>query len=768
MNKIVYHGEGTVTENPTARTGWVSDPDPFEHFRRATAAAFPAYFRAMRGRTEDLQIGLAERFAHNWITLNIRAKGSVLADQQDILIDRAMASNGLNGFGLVVAALLALRQQQFVSAEVLASKASAADQHETFAQRITLAAQEQSQTLRLEVDEWLEGRFCSNPFTTAEIIGSKDVFTCCAAWMPAALGNASDDQNSWQSARATEIRRSILDGDFGYCSRVSCPRIAGRELPPRDDAKADDLRRKIEKGQPLPNPRRVLLSYDESCNLSCPSCRSSLILADREKTAALDKFFDQHVSTVLQDASEIKVTGSGDPFGSRHFRNVLKKITAQTADSARLQLQTNGVLFDQRAWDDLGLSGHVRSVWVSIDAAEEETYAKLRRDGDFKRLIENLKMLGELRARDAFAEFRLDFVVQNDNFEEMEDFVALARNVRADGVHFLQLRNWGTYQPTEFRTLEVTRRDHPNHAQLREMLDRPCFADPFVDLGNLAPFRAQKPKSAINTAAAVKKVVVFGSARSGTNYLFEIIRSFREFFVFAELFNEEGAFGLEHYASAGLKHLSVRSGINFAGERDPRLIDFARSQPAAMLSQLTEVAAQNARTALSLKVFPGHFQHDDDLEALVSDPDLVPIILRRQPLAAYASLLQARKMQVWKGADTTGLRVPFEISHFQSWYRIHADWYRALGIAFAQQNQSPLVLEYEAFSQLSPVQIRNNLARHLQDRGLKTVPISDIQTDLNRQDRTQNVFDRFEYPEHVKRSLYDAGYFFRAFAPFEV
>ena len=764
----MHSGDAKLTENLPARKSWVSDLDPFEIFCRTTAAAFPAYFRAMRGRTEDLEIGLAERYARNWINQNIRAKGSVLADQQDILIDRAMASNGLNGFGLVVAALLALRQQQFVSAETLASKASAADQHETFAQRIILAAQEQSQTLRLEVDEWLEGRFCSNPFTTAEIIGSKDVFTCCAAWMPAALGNATDDQDSWQSARAAEIRRSILDGDFGYCSRVNCPRIAGRELPPRDDAKADDLRRKIEQSQPLPNPRRVLLSYDESCNLSCPSCRSSLILADREKTAALDKFFDHHVSTVLRGASEIKVTGSGDPFGSRHFRNVLKKITAQTADSARLQLQTNGVLFDQQAWNDLGLSGHVRSVWVSIDAAKEETYAKLRRNGDFKRLMENLKMLGELRARNAFAEFRLDFVVQNDNFEEMEDFVALARSVQADGVHFLLLRNWGTYQPTEFRTLEVTRRDHPNHAQLRKMLDRPCFADPFVDLGNLAPFRLQTPAPEINPPASVKTLVVFASARSGTNYLFEIIRSFREFFVFAELFNEEGAFGLENYDSTGLNHLRGRSGINFAGERDPRLVNFARTQPAAMLSQLTDMANQNARTALSFKVFPGQFQQDADLEALVGDPDLVPIILRRQPLAAYASLLQARKTQVWEGIDTTGLKVPFELSHFQSWYRIHADWYRTIGTAFAQQDQSPLVLDYEAYAQLSPQQIRHSIAKYLQDRGLRTEQILDIQTKLNRQDRTQDVFDRFENPEQVKRSLHSADYYFRAFAPFEV
>ena len=77
-----------------------------------------------------------------------------------------------------------------------------------------------------------------------------------------------------------------------------------------------------------------------------------------------------------------------------------------------------------------------------------------------------------------------------------------------------------------------------------------------------------------------------------------------ELYAFAELFNEEGAFGLERYNSAGLKHLIERSGINFADERDPRLISFARAQPTTMLSQLTDMATQNSRTGVSFKVFP--------------------------------------------------------------------------------------------------------------------------------------------------------------------
>ena len=66
-----------------------------------------------------------------------------------------------------------MRQKRFKAAAELAERAYAADQHETFAQRIFLAAMEGKHDLHLEVDDWLEDRFCENPFTDVEIIAWK-------------------------------------------------------------------------------------------------------------------------------------------------------------------------------------------------------------------------------------------------------------------------------------------------------------------------------------------------------------------------------------------------------------------------------------------------------------------------------------------------------------------------------------------------------------------------------------------------------------------
>ena len=743
----------------------VSDEARFQHFVRVTAAEFPAYFRAMRGRIKKLEIGAAERFTRGWVAREITARGAFLEGAEDLIIDCALDRRRLNGFGLVVASLLAVERGRFDDGETLASRAMATDQHETFAQRLFLAARERSPSLRLEVDEWLEGRVCPNPFTTMEIIGSRDAYTCCAAWMPAKLGHTEEDPTLWNGARAAEIRRSVLEGDFGYCSRISCPRIAGRNLPTREEAKEPELRKALDEKAVPAAPRRVLLSYDESCNLSCPSCRSTLVMADQKTTQGLDDFYDSHVSPLLAGASEIKITGSGDPFGSRHFRRVLGRLCAEDAQGPRLQLQTNGVLFDARSWDELGLEGHVRSVWVSIDAATPETYAKLRRGGDFERLLTNLKMLGRLRARDAFSEFRLDFVVQNDNFAELEAFVALAKRVGADGVHLLQLRNWGTFSADAFRDLEVTRPDHPNHERLVSILSQPAFGERFVDLGNLAPLRKEAAAPAVAATVAPKRLVVFGAPRTGTNLLFQYLRAVPQLMVFAELFNDAGVFGLKHYGSSGLRFISQLDSIDYAGERDRRLISRFRADPLAALDHLGQLAQERGNLAYAFKIFPDQVRQDSSLTGLLNHPDLVPVFIHRNPLAMYASLLQARVTNQWLDADTSSVKVAFEPDKYAAWYDAHADWYRRIHDHLTLRGMAPAVLDYDVFAGLDPSDLGADLSAKLAASGLEVQIPEGFEPSLRRQDRTKNVFDRFETPAAVQDAITRNPQFLRAFLP---
>ncbi|MBS0573116.1 MAG: radical SAM protein [Proteobacteria bacterium] len=390
---------------------------------------------------------------------------------------------GLKNLVLLVAGLLALGQRDWGSAEALGREVVGRDHHDLLAQRLIDAARERSDTLETETDRWLKTRLCRAPFREMESRTTGDVHFCCSAWQPVPIGRLDTPgaDGFWNSERAQEIRRSVLDGDYSHCSRWHCPSIAGRRLPER---KPDEPRPplRVEEG-----PERVILSHDRSCNISCPSCRTELINLPHKETERLNGIFEKHLQPIVSGAKSIKVTGSGDPFGSRHFRHILGRLTSGGAEGRRIQLHTNGLLANERAWNDLNLWDQVSSVWVSVDAARAETYSVLRRGGNFDTLTKNLRFLGELNRRGAIDTFRLDFVVQQANFQEMSDFVDLARDAGADGVYFLRLRNWGHVTPADFRRQDICSPDHPEHAQLLDILADDRFVSGAVQPGSLTP-----------------------------------------------------------------------------------------------------------------------------------------------------------------------------------------------------------------------------------------------------------------------------------------
>lgn len=390
--------------------------------------------------------------------------------------------SGLSVLALNVLGLRALTAGDWATARALASEVTAADHHDLVAQRIGDAAEAECCELDTPLEAWLSDRICTAPFEEMETRENGDVHFCCSAWQPVPIGRIGAAEDPWTSRRAAEIRRSVTEGDFSHCSRWHCPRIADRRLPRRTERRLP---------QPQPRPRRVILSHDRSCNLACPSCRSELIQADHAASERLWTLYLSTLAPLVEAAERVKITGSGDPFGSRHFRRVIARLTERPpTGEPQLQLQTNGLLFDDRAWTELNLWGHVASVWVSIDAARADTYQALR-GGDFGKLMDNLIFLGEMRRAGALPFLRLDLVVQRDNYDEMGEAVDLSRRIGADGCYFLRLRNWGTFSRAAFGERDVCDPVHPEHGRLLERLADPRLGAPGVELGSMAPLRAR-------------------------------------------------------------------------------------------------------------------------------------------------------------------------------------------------------------------------------------------------------------------------------------
>lgn len=335
-----------------------------------------------------------------------------------------------------------------------------------------------------EVKTYLKGHFCTRPFQRMETTDTGSVLVCCPDWLPTPIGEIDDLSSCWTSKAVNKIRASIIDGTYKYCSHLDCTEIANRQLMDRDNPEAKALIEQFETHGTAPPPRELTLSHDRSCNLSCPSCRTEMLVAKKPKQKRLDDLVETSLLPTLKQVKQVYITASGDPFGSAHFRRLIKRLRRDEFPDLVFRLHTNAQLWDARAWAELDLAGRVDSAHVSIDATDEETYAIVRRGGTFARLLKNLEFVKTLRDSGELRILEVSMVVQSINYRQMPDFVRLGRSISADAISFQMIRNWGIFTPEEFEKIYIGR-DHPEFDGLLDVLKSPEFDHPSVELGNV-------------------------------------------------------------------------------------------------------------------------------------------------------------------------------------------------------------------------------------------------------------------------------------------
>ncbi|APG28375.1 hypothetical protein A7E78_11245 [Syntrophotalea acetylenivorans] len=326
---------------------------------------------------------------------------------------------------------------------------------------------------------------CHNPFEWFEIHPDGQVFACCPAWLKRSLGNLLTDDldDIWNGTTARDLRRSIHDSSFRHCNRRRCPRLVNGTAPV---GKLGELEKGVfrdvfeAKQTRLPwGPQKLNLCYDRSCNLACSSCRSGFYAASDEEQFRADYLSDRVRRELAPHARQLIISGTGDPFASSSYRRLLEEfVPREYPHLESIHLHSNGLLWDSAAWQSMqAAQPFVRTAEISIDAASAEIYS-LNRGGDFDLLLDNLTFLARLPIA-----ITLSFVVQQNNYREMADFVSLAQGFDF-AVYFSQLVNWGTFRREEFLRRAVHLPDHPEHAAFCSVLGEVAKQER-VDVGNL-------------------------------------------------------------------------------------------------------------------------------------------------------------------------------------------------------------------------------------------------------------------------------------------
>jgi MoaA/NifB/PqqE/SkfB family radical SAM enzyme len=307
--------------------------------------------------------------------------------------------------------------------------------------------------------EILKKYICTTPFVYLEA-HKNGIYSCCPSWLPNKISNLEDIETAWESEELKKVQESILDGSYKYCSKTQCPYLSelliNKTIPKGFIPKEDFKSQKYKQG-----PTNINFAFDRSCNLTCPSCRNVAIMADGTELEFIDDTINKIVDIYGKNIKMLYLSGTADPFASKSIRKLLLNFDRNKFPNVNhIHLHTNALLLTEKMWNSLShIHDLIKTIEISIDAANEDTYKIVRRGGDWQTLLNNLNFISTIKLNNK----NVSFVTQDTNYMEMEDFYILMNKIFKNNINvfFNKITNWGTYTPAEFSIKQIWNESHP-------------------------------------------------------------------------------------------------------------------------------------------------------------------------------------------------------------------------------------------------------------------------------------------------------------------
>jgi len=187
-----------------------------------------------------------------------------------------------------------------------------------------------------------------------------------------------------------------------------------------------------------PMPVTVELDMTNQCNQNCPSCVD--IKFRQDDRAYMPRELAEKIihELALYDVGGVIFTGGGEPLIHQDTPDMVK-LASKLMDVGFI---TNGQLLTENIAIDLVLN--CEWIRVSMDASGPGTYVKVHgaKIEDFEKLVDNIKMLVDVKKRLGGATIGLGFLTSEENRWEIPIAASMGREL---GVDYLQFRPYQSY-----------------------------------------------------------------------------------------------------------------------------------------------------------------------------------------------------------------------------------------------------------------------------------------------------------------------------------
>lgn len=303
---------------------------------------------------------------------------------------------------------------------------------------------------------------CAIPSFTINVDLKGRVFICgCDGWLPFPVGNITDFKtidDVFRSDQAKLIHDSISKKEYAFCDIRYCGINHGNKDAPDN---LIDLR----------------ITFDTSCNFSCPSCRERIIFI-KDKELLEEKFvwgkiiYDWIKST---DKTVMVEFAGGEPFTSLVYSELIDLYAE--LPNILFVFRTNASLLKANKNQIEKIKDKIKYWTISIDAGSKEVYEKVRSGGKWNQLLENLGFLQAMPMVKVAT-----FVIQSDNVTDIVPFIELCKkfNLRPS---FDLVQDWGTWHNFEEHCVHY--KSHPLHNKFADIIAQVKLQYPRVNVKHL-------------------------------------------------------------------------------------------------------------------------------------------------------------------------------------------------------------------------------------------------------------------------------------------
>jgi MoaA/NifB/PqqE/SkfB family radical SAM enzyme len=186
-------------------------------------------------------------------------------------------------------------------------------------------------------------------------------------------------------------------------------------------------------------PTDVVFVVSTICNLRCVMCPHGMGLVDSPRHMPAE--WVDKAAPVVAASSRMIISGLGEPTLAPAFWRILE--LTKEREGLFIRVNSNGHFLTPEKASAI-LDSRLSEISFSLDAATAGTYAKIR-GGDFARALAGISTM--LRSRAASQNRRIEILINmtlmRENIPEAAAFVALGKELGADGIIFTQLFAFG-------------------------------------------------------------------------------------------------------------------------------------------------------------------------------------------------------------------------------------------------------------------------------------------------------------------------------------